>query len=163
MKQSLLTAALLFCFVASKAQTGFYDVNTIQEINITFNQSNWDYMMDTAAIGAEGYVLAAQVSINGTVFDSVGVKYKGNSSYNANNAKNPTEPLSNRWSRFPAAAVSAGGSRRNVKRVYDCLLLLGAQVTLRSAPPGGSGLAAGLRLSALAGSRERRCTQYGKY
>lgn len=82
--------ALLFATSGQAiAQSDFYDINTIQEINITFNQSNWDYMMDTAATGSEGYIVAAQVTINGVAYDSVGVKYKGNSSYNANNAKNP--------------------------------------------------------------------------
>ncbi|MFN6013490.1 MAG: CotH kinase family protein, partial [Flavobacteriales bacterium] len=33
--------------------------------------------------------MADSVRINGVVYDSVGVKYKGNSSYNANNNKNP--------------------------------------------------------------------------
>ena len=34
-------------------------------------------------------MIADSVRINGVTFDSVGVKYKGNSSYNANNNKNP--------------------------------------------------------------------------
>jgi spore coat protein CotH len=33
--------------------------------------------------------MAKSVEVNGTLFDSVGVKYKGNSSYNANQVKNP--------------------------------------------------------------------------
>lgn len=85
---ALITMSLCFSTTAW-SQNDFYDINTIQEINITFNQTNWDYMMDTAATGSEGYIVAAQVTINGVSFDSVGVKYKGNSSYNANNAKNP--------------------------------------------------------------------------
>jgi hypothetical protein len=66
----------------------FYDQNTIQEIRITFTQSNWDAVLD-AAEASDAYVAAQSVSINGTVFENVGVKYKGNSSYNANQAKNP--------------------------------------------------------------------------
>lgn len=68
---------------------GFYDVNTLQKIEITFSQSNWDYILDTAKAGKDGYLMAQLVKINGTPFDSVGVKFKGGSSYNANNAKNP--------------------------------------------------------------------------
>lgn len=81
---------LLFVAVASnlKAQD-LYDINTIQTIRITFSQSNWDYMLDTATTGSDGYIMAQSVEINGVVFDSVGVKYKGNSTYNANQAKNP--------------------------------------------------------------------------
>ncbi len=46
-------------------------------------------MMDTSKAGKEGYIMAQWVKINGTPYDSVGVKYKGNSSYNASNNKNP--------------------------------------------------------------------------
>lgn len=71
------------------AQSNFYSSNSIQDIRIFFGMTNWDYQMDTAKAGAEGYILADSVLINGIAYDSVGVKYKGNSSYNANNQKNP--------------------------------------------------------------------------
>ena len=67
----------------------FYNINTIQKIEISFLQPNWDYIMDTAKAGKDGYLMAKWVKINGVQFDSAGVKYKGNSSYNAMNAKNP--------------------------------------------------------------------------
>lgn len=78
----------LFQLNFSNAQS-FYDVNTIQDIRIYFGFSNWDYRMDTATAGADTYTIADSVLINGTKFINVGVKYKGNSSYNANRAKNP--------------------------------------------------------------------------
>lgn len=71
------------------AQIDLYDQATVQVIEITFSQTNWDYQMDTAKAGSEGYILADQVVVNGVVYPSCGVKYKGNSSYSANNAKNP--------------------------------------------------------------------------
>ncbi len=46
-------------------------------------------MLDTANAGSGGYIMAQSVTINGTTFDSVGVKYKGNSTYNASQVKNP--------------------------------------------------------------------------
>ncbi|MFA7420745.1 MAG: CotH kinase family protein [Melioribacteraceae bacterium] len=67
----------------------FYDINTVQKIEIVFKQSNWDYLLDTAKAGSESYIMAESVTINGVRFDSVGVKYKGNSTYNANQIKNP--------------------------------------------------------------------------
>lgn len=79
---------LLFLSTRQAAQS-FYDINTIQKIEIIFNQNNWDYMLDTATVGADTYIMAKSVTINGEVFDSVGVKYKGNSTYNANQVKNP--------------------------------------------------------------------------
>lgn len=81
----ILFATLAFSI---KAQS-LYDINTIQKIEIQFSQTNWDYQMDTAKAGSEGYIMADWVKINGVQFDSAGVKYKGNSSYNAGNAKNP--------------------------------------------------------------------------
>lgn len=71
------------------AQQTFYDLNTMQKIEITFAQSNWDYILDTAKLGTDGYTMAAKVAVNGTEFDSVGVKYKGNSSFDSTYRKNP--------------------------------------------------------------------------
>lgn len=84
---ALITMTVFFSFNL-KAQT-LYDLNTIQKIEITFTQADWDYQMDTAKNGAEGYLMASQVLINGVSFDSVGVKYKGNSSYDSTRLKNP--------------------------------------------------------------------------
>ena len=95
MKTSCLTASkrvaftLLFLLSSTLKSQSFYDIGTIQEIKIVFSQSNWDYMLDTAKAGDESYLMAQTVTINGTVFDSVGVKYKGNSTYKANQTKNP--------------------------------------------------------------------------
>ena len=67
----------------------FYNINTIQKIEVSFYQTNWDYILDTAKAGKDGYLISKWVKINGVQFDSAGVKFKGNSSYNANNNKNP--------------------------------------------------------------------------
>jgi hypothetical protein len=80
---ALLTATTSF------SQTPLYDINTIQKLEIYFSQSNWDYMMDTSKAGAQGYIMADWIKINGVQLDSVGVKYKGNSSYDASKVKNP--------------------------------------------------------------------------
>lgn len=64
-------------------------MDVIQTLEITFDQPNWDALMDAEKAGDGNYILASSLSINGTVYDSVGVKYKGNSTYNPNQAKNP--------------------------------------------------------------------------
>tara|TARA_R110002033_G_scaffold114573_1_gene159437 strand:+ start:6 stop:2270 length:2265 start_codon:yes stop_codon:yes gene_type:complete len=66
-----------------------YDINTIQTIEIQFAESNWDALLDAEKSGDNNYTEATSVTINGTVYNQVGVKYKGNSSYNANQIKNP--------------------------------------------------------------------------
>ncbi len=77
----------LFLFFNAGAQN-FYDLNTIQKVEVFFPMSNWDAKMDSTGI-TENFMIATQVKINGVSFDSVGVKYKGNSSFNINNKKNP--------------------------------------------------------------------------
>jgi CotH kinase protein/Lamin Tail Domain/Secretion system C-terminal sorting domain len=79
---SLLPMALV-------AQSTFYNTAQIQRIAIQFSQANWDYRMDTAKVGAETYLMADWVEINGLRYDSVGVKYKGNSSFDSTRVKNP--------------------------------------------------------------------------
>ncbi len=77
--------SLSFSFLSAQ---DFYDEGTIQTIEITFAQSNWDQLLDAAYL-TDDYVMATSVVINGTFFDSVGVKFKGNSTYIANQTKNP--------------------------------------------------------------------------
>lgn len=71
------------------AQTSFYSIGDLQKIEIHFSQSNWDFQLDTAKIGADDYLMADWVIINGVEFEMVGVKYKGNSSYDSTVTKNP--------------------------------------------------------------------------
>ena len=91
MKNCLLFFAIIFCTpLFSQKSAPFYQIDSVQEIRIVFTQSNWDYLMDTAKLGTEEtFLIAKSVTVNGEVFDSVGVKYKGNSTYNQNNKKNP--------------------------------------------------------------------------
>lgn len=82
---------LLFFFnliIGSFYAQNFYDRANVQKIEIFFAFTNWDAQLD-AATSTEAYIIADSVRINGIKFDSVGVKYKGNSSYNSNNNKNP--------------------------------------------------------------------------
>jgi hypothetical protein len=86
-KKISLLFLLIFISLSSFAQN-FYDRATVQKIEIFFASANWDAQLD-AAFASDAYIIADSVRINDQTFDSVGVKYKGNSSYNANNNKNP--------------------------------------------------------------------------
>lgn len=88
-KHILFTLALIISVATLNYAQSFYNLNTIQKIEISFYQSNWDYILDTSKAGKDGYLISQWVKINGIQFDSAGVKFKGNSSYNANNNKNP--------------------------------------------------------------------------
>ncbi len=84
------SALLMFGFVPSIfSQQNFYDIHTIQKINLIFSQPDWDYRLDTLKKGGGGYLMAQSVIINDVQYDSVGVKYKGNSSYDSTYKKNP--------------------------------------------------------------------------
>jgi hypothetical protein len=83
------TALSVFKSYNVAAQTTLYDLNTLQKIEIFFSIPDWDYRMDTAKYGSEGYTMADYVIINGITFDSVGIKYKGNSSFDSTRVKNP--------------------------------------------------------------------------
>ncbi|MBL1144161.1 MAG: hypothetical protein HND54_04395 [Bacteroidetes bacterium] len=88
MKKTAFTA-ITFLFSLLTFSQSFYDESTVQDIRITFAQNNWDALLDAEKATTENYIMATSVSINGVVYDSVGVKYKGNSTYNANQVKNP--------------------------------------------------------------------------
>jgi len=86
--KKLLLACLVFIASIGHAQD-LYDVNNLVTIEIAFTQANWDQILDTYYANGLDERLLATVVINGQSFDSVGVKYKGNSTYNPNNTKNP--------------------------------------------------------------------------
>lgn len=65
-----------------------YDIDNITNIEIYFSENNWnDILIDYYEL--DEYLMADSVVINGSAKDSVGVKYKGNSTFSENNAKNP--------------------------------------------------------------------------
>ncbi|MEN9995104.1 MAG: hypothetical protein RL762_1761 [Bacteroidota bacterium] len=124
--------SIIFIFIGvskAQAQSDFYDNSQIQAIHIYFSQSNWDYQLDTAKAGAESFILADSVVINGVKFLSVGVKYKGNSSYNASEVKNPlhislNETFSQNYQGYQDIKLSNGyGDPSAIREVlaYDIL------------------------------------------
>lgn len=89
MKNLYIILSLLFGLSISADAQEFYDVNNINTIEISFQESNWDYLLDQMAQAGDEERLMGSVSINGQVFDSAGIRYKGNSTYNPNQVKNP--------------------------------------------------------------------------
>jgi spore coat protein CotH len=90
MKNKVLFLLLSWLGMSGVAAQSFYDINTVQEIKVNFYQTNWQYLLDSLKNEPDGpYLLAQSVEINGQMFDSVGVKYKGYSSYDPGNLKNP--------------------------------------------------------------------------
>jgi len=88
MRKILLCATLIGLSFSSFSQDVF-DVG-IRNIDIYFSQTNWDDSLDIYyANGLNERLVADSILIDGVMDDKVGIKYKGNSSYNVANVKNP--------------------------------------------------------------------------
>jgi spore coat protein CotH len=88
-KKILFTVSLLGLLTLKTSAQDFYDINAINVIEITFPQDNWDSMLDQLKSAGQEERLLGTVVVNKIQFDSVGVRYKGNSSYSTNRVKNP--------------------------------------------------------------------------
>lgn len=58
-----------------------YDINTIQEIKISFKEPNWNVILDSLKQLGNDERLVGEVTVNGTKYEDAGIRYKGNSSY----------------------------------------------------------------------------------
>jgi len=91
MKISKLAILVLISALFSQnlVSQDLYDINHITILELTFEETNWDEILDQYFAAGNDERLLAKAVINGIEFDSVGVRYKGNSTYHANNGKNP--------------------------------------------------------------------------
>jgi len=72
------------------SQDDFYSNTKNQEIKISFKESNWKQILDSLFQTGDGSgKLMCNISINGQFFRNAGIRYKGFSSWNANETKNP--------------------------------------------------------------------------
>ena len=78
----------LYCSNAC-AQSSFYAVDLLREIRIYFYDSNWDHQLDSLYVQGDNERILADLIIDGSTYDSVGVRYKGFSSVSVNRVKNP--------------------------------------------------------------------------
>ena len=88
MKFAFGILSLILCSTQVIAQ-GFYNVGTLNTIELEFAEENWDEILDSLYEDGDEGRLTGNALINGEPFNSVGVRYKGNSSYDPDNAKNP--------------------------------------------------------------------------
>lgn len=100
LKITFISIVSILCTTRSFAQQDLYNPDSITIIELTFTDPNWDQVMDTYKANSdnaesncdhtyEDERLIAHCVVNGVSFDSVGVKYKGNSTYSENGSKNP--------------------------------------------------------------------------
>ena len=60
---------------------GFYDIDSIRELSINFYNPNYHSTLVNSFFFNSSLRIPATVELNGAVFDSVGVRYKGNSTF----------------------------------------------------------------------------------
>jgi len=88
MRKILLCITLIGLSFSSFSQDVF-DIG-VRNIDIYFSQTNWDDSLDIYyANGLNERLIADSILIDGVMDANVGIKYKGNSSYNIANVKNP--------------------------------------------------------------------------
>ncbi len=88
MKNILYTFGILILSVSAIVAQGIYDTDVITTIELTFEESNWEQILqDSFALG-QGGRLKADMEINGVIRDSVGVRFRAPSTYKVDNPKN---------------------------------------------------------------------------
>jgi spore coat protein CotH len=88
-KRFLIFILAFLLQINSFSQSDFYDTDTVREIRLYFYQSDWDYLLDSFYVVGDNDRILADVTIDGSTYDSVGVRYKGFSSVSVNRVKNP--------------------------------------------------------------------------
>ena len=76
-------------FALSVFSQEFYDPLHIPKIELTFAEKNWEYPLHYYHSLNKGDRHVGHAVIDGVPFDSIGVRFKGFSSYNRKNKKNP--------------------------------------------------------------------------
>ncbi len=89
MKQIITALFFLTVHAFSLPAQDLYYPGYITTVEITFAQSNWDQLLDGYYAAGNGERLLGTVKLNGVNFDSVGIRYRGGSTYDPANAKNP--------------------------------------------------------------------------
>ncbi|MCD4728738.1 MAG: CotH kinase family protein [Pirellulales bacterium] len=90
MKTTLSIALMLLQGVLSGVcQEGFYDISTVNSVELIFVEDNWDELLDSLFAAGDKERLVGTAIINGVQYDSVGVRFKGNSTYHPDRLKNP--------------------------------------------------------------------------
>ena len=71
------------------SQNSFYSVDTVRDVRLYFYDYDWDNTLDSLYVLGQNDRILADLEIDGNVYDSVGVRYKGFSSASVNYTKNP--------------------------------------------------------------------------
>lgn len=82
----ILSFSLLF-FTNSSAQSSFYNIDQIQNVSISFTESNWRYILDSLRYNGEE-LLSAELNVNGKVYKDAGIRYRDARSFTPGGRRN---------------------------------------------------------------------------
>jgi len=89
MKNFFIKFIFPLLFINITFSQDLYDINTIRTIHLNFYDENWDFILDTMILNNNEDRILADIIVDGITYDSVGVRFKGNSSYHPDRVKNP--------------------------------------------------------------------------
>lgn len=89
MKKRKLLILISFLFIQHLNAQDIYSLDHLTKIELEFVEEDWQYPLHYLHAQNEGGRNRGKATINGQVFDSVGVRFKGFSSYSRKQAKNP--------------------------------------------------------------------------
>ena len=87
---SVLTIMTFYSQLTAQNEQDFFAIDKIQQLNISFVQENWSYLLDSLRINGDEMLLGA-VEINGQKFEDVGVRYKENRGFRPGTKRNSYE------------------------------------------------------------------------
>jgi spore coat protein CotH len=77
----LFLLVLFCCFTCGLTAQDLYELDEVQDVHLHFEQDNWEEILDSFKRDTKKERLLAKLVIRGETYDSVGVRYKGNSSF----------------------------------------------------------------------------------
>ena len=78
-----------FLFINNIFCQSFYQSDSLREIKFYFDQPNWKNLLDSLYVSGDEQRILVSIKIDGNQYDSVGIRYKGYSSVNITQTKNP--------------------------------------------------------------------------
>ncbi|HBS85350.1 MAG: hypothetical protein A2W91_16210 [Bacteroidetes bacterium GWF2_38_335] len=89
MKKLFYTIILTLTIALNANSQSFYDTASVNTLEISFQNTNWDVILDIFYNNGAEERLMGNVVINGVTYDSVGVRFWGSSTYDPTFLKNP--------------------------------------------------------------------------
>lgn len=113
--KKIFSCLAFFAFTSFNFAQGLYDLDHIPEIKVQFQESNWEELLDKMKAKGDKKRLTATVTIDGQVFNEVGVRYKGNSSYNNPKSKGTKKLPFNMKANYKKKSQTFPGGYRTIK------------------------------------------------